>query len=91
MKFLYYICINYRQANQKIIELEGEIKDLQERGEESLSSLKVKIKDFENKLQQEKEQRTADLEERDMALAEKSESLFMFIHNFLAAFLRCHA
>lgn len=64
---------------------------MQERGEESLSSLKVKIKDFENKLQQEKEQRTADLEERDMALAEKSESLFMFIHNFLATFLRCSA
>lgn len=67
---------DYRQANQKIIELEGEIKDLQERGEESLSSLKVKIKDFENKLQQEKDQRTADLEERDMALAEKSEFSF---------------
>lgn len=67
---------DYRQANQKIIELEGEIKDLGERGEESLSSLKVKIKDFENKLQLEKDQRTADLEERDMALAEKSELSF---------------
>lgn len=56
------------------MELEGEVKDLQERGEESVSGLKLKIKDLENKLQQEKDQRTADLEERDMALAEKSES-----------------
>lgn len=49
---------------------------MQERGEESLSSLKIKIKELENKLQQEKEQRTAELEERDMALAEKSEYSF---------------
>ncbi|KAG8335974.1 Protein Hook 3 [Homalodisca vitripennis] len=61
------------QANQRIMELDGEVKDLQERDQESSSSLKVKIKDLENKLQQEKEQKAAELEERDMALAEKKQ------------------
>lgn len=65
------------------MELEGELKDLQERGEESVSGLKLKIKDLENKLQQEKDQRTADLEERDMALAEKSESSYGNAHSFI--------
>ncbi|XP_054290464.1 protein Hook homolog 3-like isoform X2 [Macrosteles quadrilineatus] len=62
-----------RQLNQRIMELEGEVTDLHERGEDSVSTLKVKIKDLENKLQQEKEQRTAELEEREMALAEKKQ------------------
>lgn len=65
---------------------------MQERGEESLSSLKVKIKDFENKLQQEKDQRTADLEERDMALAEKSEfSFYLYTWPFPGCILAGHA
>lgn len=61
-----------RQANQKIIELEAELKDMAGRGEEGVSALKNNVIDLQNKLRTEKEQRAADIEERDSALLGKS-------------------
>lgn len=57
------------------MELEGEMKDLTERRDESIANLRAKVADLENKLQHEKEQRVADIEEREAALADNSKCL----------------
>lgn len=62
-----------RQANQRIMELEGEVKDLTERRDEIIANLKAKVADLETKLQHEKEQRAADIEEREAALADNKQ------------------
>lgn len=65
MKFIKLL--NFRKANQKILELESELKEQTENTNEWNS----KIKELQNQLQCEKDTRSLDIEEKNTAISDK--------------------
>jgi len=59
--------LNFRKANQKILELESELKEQTENTNEWNS----KIKELQNQLQCEKDTRSLDIEEKNTAISDK--------------------
>ncbi|XP_075218372.1 hook microtubule tethering protein [Lycorma delicatula] len=64
-----------RRANQRIMELEEELKEISERQEEGIADMRAEISDLQNKFQREKERRISELEERDAVIAEKKQDI----------------
>lgn len=60
--------MNRRKANQRILELESELK---EQTEESSDEWKSKIKELQNQLQCEKDTRSLDMEEKNSTISDK--------------------
>uniref|UniRef100_A0A1B6DZC8 Protein hook n=2 Tax=Clastoptera arizonana TaxID=38151 RepID=A0A1B6DZC8_9HEMI len=69
--------VENRQLNHRIIELEAELKDMTEKGDDGVSALKNNVIDLQNKLQVEKEQRAADIEERESELLGKKQMIII--------------
>ncbi|XP_039298405.1 protein Hook homolog [Nilaparvata lugens] len=63
-----------RQANQRIMELEEELKEASDR-ESGVASLKAQLTDLQNKLQREKDKKQLELEEKDLVIAEKKQHI----------------
>jgi len=61
-----YIFLNYRKANQKILELESEFKV-----EENINECILKIKGLQNQLECEKKSRCMEIEEKIAIISEK--------------------
>jgi len=61
--------LNFRKANQKILELESELKEQTENANEWNS----KIKELQNQLQCEKDTRSLDIEEKNTTISDKGE------------------
>jgi len=59
--------LNFRKANQKILELESELKEQTENNNEWNS----KIKELQNQLQCEKDTRSLDIEEKNTTISDK--------------------
>lgn len=59
--------MNFRKANQKILELESELKEQTENNNEWNS----KIKELQSQLQCEKDTRSLDIEERNTTISDK--------------------
>jgi len=59
--------LNFRKANQKILELESELKEQTENNNEWNS----KIKELQSQLQCEKDTRSLDIEERNTTISDK--------------------
>lgn len=59
--------MNFRKANQKILELESELKEQTENNNEWNS----KIKELQNQLQCEKDTRSLDIEEKNTTISDK--------------------
>jgi hypothetical protein len=60
--------LNHRKANQKILELESELK---EQNEENSDEWKSKIKELQTQLQCEKDTRSLDIEEKNSTISDK--------------------
>jgi hypothetical protein len=59
--------LNFRKANQKILELESELKEQTENNNEWNS----KIKELQSQLQCEKDTRSLDIEEKNTTISDK--------------------
>lgn len=68
MKNIIYIVHDCRKANQKILELESELK---EQSNELNGELKSKIKELQSQLQCEKDTRSMDIDEKNTAISDK--------------------
>ncbi|XP_050531116.1 protein Hook homolog 3-like isoform X2 [Daktulosphaira vitifoliae] len=62
--------LDNRKANQKIMELESELK---EHSEDNSNEWKIKVKELQSKLQCEKDTRSMDIEEKNATIAEKDQ------------------
>lgn len=59
--------MNFRKANQKILELESELKE----HSENTNEWNLKIKELQSQLQCEKDTRSLDIEEKNTTISDK--------------------
>jgi len=59
--------LNFRKANQKILELESELKE----HSENTNEWNLKIKELQSQLQCEKDTRSLDIEEKNTTISDK--------------------
>lgn len=59
-----------REANKRIIQLEGELREFSEKGEEGASGARTKIMELQQQAARERQKHSAELEEKESALAE---------------------
>lgn len=72
----FYLIIRCRKANQKILQLESE---LREQSEDNSNKWELKIKELQNQLQCEKDTRSMDIEEKNTTISDKGLYLLLIL------------